>query len=112
MIKELKTKVFWILMLSISVVVLGIILIFAYLNYSNTINAGTSMMDRFNNFEKIQTSNEERVQINQNNIATIDLSNTYSYIIDQGKITDNMGEKNPTVEEYAIKAYNKKREMA
>ncbi len=48
MIKKLKTKVFWILMLSISAVILGTIIIFAYSNYNNTINAATSMLDRFN----------------------------------------------------------------
>ena len=37
-------------MVSISTIVLGVIILFAILNYNNTINAATSMLDRFDNF--------------------------------------------------------------
>lgn len=106
MIKKLKTKVFWILMLSISAVILGTIIIFAYSNYNNTINAATSMLDRFNSFERAPNSNEQ-ININENKVANIDLSNTYSYTVEQGKIIDNKGAKNSVIEDYAIKAYNR-----
>lgn len=106
MIKKLKTKVFWILMLSISAIILGTIIIFAYSNYNNTINAATSMLDRFNGFEKAPNS-DEQINMNENRVANIDLSNTYSYIVEQGKVTDTMGTQNSVIEEYAIKAYKK-----
>ena len=54
MINKLKSKVFFILMFSISFIVLGTILIFAYLNYNNTINAATSTLESFNDFSKMQ----------------------------------------------------------
>ena len=43
-VKELE-----LLEISLSVVLLGIILLFAIFNYKNTINTATSMMDRFIN---------------------------------------------------------------
>ena len=76
MIKKLESKVFWILMVSISTIILGIIILFAILNYNNTINVATSMLDRFDNFFKMP--NDERTQTNNDdNRMEIDLSETY-----------------------------------
>ena len=47
MIKKLKTKVFLILMISISTVVIGTITIFAIINYNNTFNIAYSTIERF-----------------------------------------------------------------
>ena len=78
MIKKLESKVFWILMVSISTIVLGVIILFAILNYNNTINAATSMLDRFDNFFRMP--NDERTQTNNDdNRMEIDLSETYTW---------------------------------
>lgn len=47
MIKKLKQRIFLLVMLSLSIVMLGIIILYAYLNYNNTINTTVSMMNRF-----------------------------------------------------------------
>jgi len=47
MIKKLKQRIFLLIMVSLSIIVLGTIILFAVLNYSNTINTATFMMDRF-----------------------------------------------------------------
>ncbi len=47
MIKKLKQRIFLIVMLSLSIVMLGIIILYAYLNYTNIINTTVSMMNRF-----------------------------------------------------------------
>lgn len=47
MIKKLKQRIFLIVMLSLSIVMLGIIILYAYLNYNNTISTTVSMMNRF-----------------------------------------------------------------
>ena len=92
MIKKLESKVFWILMVSISTIILGIIILFAILNYNNTINVATSMLDRFDNFFKMP--NDERTQTNNDdNRMEIDLSETYTYMIENGKIVDSIGKK-------------------
>lgn len=47
MIKKLRQRIFLLVMLSLSIVILGIIISYAYLNYNNTINTAVSMMNRF-----------------------------------------------------------------
>ena len=109
MIKKLESKVFWILMVSISTIVLGVIILFAILNYNNTINAATSMLDRFDNFFKMP--NDERTQTNNDdNRMEIDLSETYTYMIENGKIVDSIGNKNEDIERYVYKAYKQNKE--
>ena len=109
MIKKLKNKVFFIIMFSISIILFGTILIFAYLNYNNTITAATSMLDRFGDFKKGEDRPNDREEINKefnNQNFSIDLSNTYSYMIENGKIID-YTEQNEEIEALAQKAYKK-----
>lgn len=109
MIKKLESKVFWILMVSISTIVLGVIILFAILNYNNTINAATSMLDRFDNFFRMP--NDERTQTNAgDNKMEIDLSETYTYMIKNGKIIDSIGNKNEDIEQYVYDAYKQNKE--
>ena len=109
MIKKLESKVFWILMVSISTIVLGVIILFAILNYNNTINAATSILDRFDNFFRMP--NDERTQTNAgDNRMEIDLSETYTYMIENGKIVDSIGNKNEDIEQYVYKAYKQNKE--
>ncbi len=96
-------------MVSISTIVLGVIILFAILNYNNTINAVTSMLDRFDNFFRIP--NDERTQTNNDdNRMKIDLSETYTYMIENGKIVDSIGNKNEDIEQYVYKAYKQNKE--
>ena len=84
-------------MVLISTIVLGVIILFAILNYNNTINAATSMLDRFDNFFRMP--NDERTQTNNDdNRMKIDLSETYTYMIENGKIVDSIGNKNEDIE--------------
>ena len=52
MIKKLKTKIFFIIMLSLSLVVVGSIMFLAFSNYRNTINTAALMIDRVTNMEE------------------------------------------------------------
>ena len=47
MIKKLKQKIFLLIMISLSIIMIGIIILYASLNYNNTLNATISMMNRF-----------------------------------------------------------------
>ena len=49
MIKKLSKRICWIITIALSIIVVGIILLFTILNYRNTINTATIMMDRFTN---------------------------------------------------------------
>jgi len=55
MIEKLRKKIFWIIQLSLSVIVLGVIIIFSTFNYRNTIISSTMFMDRL----------EKRIEIKQ-----------------------------------------------
>ena len=85
MIEKLKRKVSLIITLSISSILIGIILIFAILNYNNTIDVSVSTFDRFNDLSKIKNIPQEQMDMNEDSIK-IEWENTYSFIIDNGKI--------------------------
>ncbi len=46
MINKLKKKIFWIIQISLSIIVLGVITIFTVFSYKNTISSSTMFMDR------------------------------------------------------------------
>lgn len=118
MINKLKKKVFLILNTSISVILIGVIIIFAYMNYQNTLNTATVMMDRFNEFDKKQidmkeppteiadTEKQEPPEMTEGSA----IDGNYYFAIEDGKIISNSGEKNSQLEELALKAYNKNKE--
>lgn len=106
MIKKLEMKVFWILMISISTIVLGVIILFAIVNYNSMISATTSMFDRFDDFSRMPNSEKIDKNVNDNEIG-IDLSKIYTYMLDNGKIIDNIGGKNQEIEKYVYKIYEK-----
>ena len=117
MINKLKKKVFLILNTSITVILLGIILIFAYMNYKNTLNTATVMMDRFNEFDKRQmdmkeppTDSEEEKQDPPEMMQDSAIDGNYYFAIEDGKIISNSGEKDNQLEEIALKAYGKNKE--
>ena len=47
MIKKLKQRIFLLIMLSLSIIMIGLIFLYASVNYNNTINTTVSMMTRF-----------------------------------------------------------------
>ena len=67
MIKKLSKRIFFLIMISLETIVLGIIILFAVLNYRNTINTAGIMMDIFVNGEKRgdidEKPEEERINI-------------------------------------------------
>lgn len=107
MIEKLKNKVCLIITLSISTLLIGIILIFAILNYNNTLNAITSMLDRFNISPKGTNISEERFSLDENKL---DMYKIYLYVINGNKIEKDYSASDGGIEEYAIKAFNKNTE--
>ena len=58
MIKKLKQRIFLLIMLSLSIIMLGIIITYTSLNYNNIINTTTSMMERFAGWENKKYPND------------------------------------------------------
>ncbi len=46
MIDKLRKKIFWIIQISLSIIVLGVIILFTNFSYKNTITSSTMFMDR------------------------------------------------------------------
>ena len=121
MISKLKKKIFWILMASISTVLIGAIIIFAYINYRSSINAATSIMEKVNDFGKIQENiappeNEQKINDESNKPPRgeikldAQLDDTYYYIIEDGTIINKSESDSEEIENMAIKISKKKTE--
>jgi len=80
MIKNLKDKIFVLMMTSFSIIVLGIIIIFAIFNCMNTIEASRRMMDRFMIRDK-QFIKEERTPLEIKNIMVSENEKVKTHII-------------------------------
>lgn len=101
MIKKLEQRIFLVIIISLALVLLGIIILFAILNYENTINTATSMMDRFINGEMKRKENDKM-------IPNINIDGVYYIEIEGSNIIQNSDiAKDKTIEEYAIKASKK-----
>lgn len=102
MIKKLSQRIFFLIMISLGTIILGIIILFAFLNYKNIINTGTSMMDRLMNGEIKRDANER--PDNNRNIPNINMDGLYYILIEDSNIIQNSDiSKDKTIEEYAIK---------
>lgn len=109
MIKKLSQRIFFLIMISLGTIVLGIIMLFAFLNYRNTINTAGMMMDRFMDGETRKNANGR--PMDNNIIPDIEIEGLYYFLIENSKIIENSDTSNDqTIEEYAIKAYEKNNE--
>lgn len=109
MIKKLKQKIFLLIMVSLSIIILGTIIVFAFLNYNNTINTTTFMMDRFVDGEPKRAPNEK---IEDYKIKPeIDIDGLYNILIENSVIVQNSNTSNDKeINEYALKIAKKNSE--
>ena len=103
MIKKLKQRIFWIITIALSTVILGIIILFSILNYRNTINTATLMMDRITNDRK----DKENPMENDRNLEDINIEGLYVFIVSNSEIINSSDTShNETIEQYAIQLSN------
>ena len=115
MIKKLKSKIFFLIMTSLSVLVVAIILGFSILNYTNTIKTATMMMDRFSNFEekRIDKNGAPNDEPKADIIIEpeIEIEGLYTIEVKDSNIISNSDTSNDEeLKEYAIKVSNNKKE--
>lgn len=109
MIKKLNQRIFWLIMISLSIVILGIIVLFAILNYNNTINTTNFMMDKFmgEDPKRSPDGRTEDYKIKPEN--TID--GLYNFLIEDSIIVQSSAKSNDkTINEYALKIAKKNTE--
>jgi signal transduction histidine kinase len=103
MIKKLRKRIFFVIMISLSAVVFGIIALFAILNYRNTINTASLIMDRFTTGEirkdVINRLEEEDSKVEIDGLYYITIENSEIIINSYSHIDDEIGK-------YALKIYN------
>lgn len=112
MIKKLSQRIFLIIMISLSTLIVGVILLFSILNYNNIINSRVSMMDRFDKGQIVRKNINEKPpeEINKGNLE-ISLEGVYNIVIENSKVIENLDiSQNKTIEEYAIKVSDRKNE--
>lgn len=109
MIKKLKQRIFLLIMVSLSVIILGIIILFSVLNYNNTINTTNFMMDRFIGEEPKRNPDirTEDYKIKPN----IDIDGVYNFLIENSIIVQSEYTQNDKIlNEYALKIAKKNTE--
>ncbi len=109
MINKLRKKIFWIIQISLTIIILGIIVVFSSFSYKNTITSSTMFMDRIfrreGSFEKPVDFEEPKspIEIDIDGIYRIELSENNEIIKESNEISDD-------VRNYAIKISNKNTE--
>ena len=75
MINKLKKKIFWIIEIPLSILILVVLSLFITLNYRNTITSSVMFMDRINNIDEIISERPDfniegtyRFELNSNNL--------------------------------------------
>lgn len=110
MIKKLSKRIFFIIMAALSIIILGIIILFTFFNYTNTIRTSTSMLDRFINFEPRNTMEERENTDNKMNFD-VNFDGVYIFRIENSKVLDESDKTDDEkIKQYAIKISNEKNE--
>ena len=110
MIKKLKSKIFLIIMLSLATITLGIIILFTYYNYRNTINTSTFFMDRVFGRKEINEPQNGRLDGERPTMPeTAEIDGFYSVIVENFQTIRNPANISEEIQKYAIEAASKKR---
>lgn len=104
MIRNLSQKIFLVIMISLSIVVLGIIILFASFNYNNTIKTSTMMLNRFVIDEPRKP---DSIKENDDIKLDINMAGVYVFTVEDNKITYSNFENIP-LKQYALKASKEK----
>lgn len=129
MINKLRKRILLVIMLSLSVVILGIIILFAILNYNNIINNGSFMMDKFggdpganadigNNAPETTENTVDNLTTDEPPQAPEDTDNSnsettgiYNVLVSNGEVIPNKNETvDETIKEYALEVSKKSSE--
>lgn len=109
MIKKLNQKIFLLIMISLSIIILGTIILFAVLNYNNTINMTNFMIDRFIG-EEVKKGPDGRIEDYKIKSETT-IDGVYNFLIQNSIIMQSSDSPNDnTINEYALKIAKKNTE--
>lgn len=101
MIDKLRKKIFWIIQISLSVIILGIIILFTTFSYRNTITSSTMFMDRLEG-RKIDEPREFSEEVNDRYIEGV-----YKIQINNNNATSKSDDITDEIKNYAIEVSNR-----
>ena len=112
MINKLRKKIFWIIQISLSVIILGIIIIFASFSYKNTITSSTMFMERIERKDNVKGNQPEdfREAKSDRDLFLIDIDGVYRLRIENSTVIKESNDVTDEIRNYAIKIGNKKTE--
>ena len=107
MIDKLRKKIFWIIQISLSTIILGIIIIFSSIYYKNTISFSVMLMDRFMLRNEIHEINE--MEFGRDPFYD-EYEGIYKFMIVDSRIDRETTNATEELRNYALKISNKKSE--
>jgi len=112
MINKLRKKIFWIIQISLSIIVLGIILLFTSFSYKNTITSSTMFMGRIEGREEVKEDRAKEIDEQRTNKDpfSISIEGVYRLSIENGTILRESNDVTDDIRNYAKELSNKKTE--
>ncbi len=112
MINKLRKKIFWIIQISLSIIVLGIILLFTSFSYKNTITSSTMFMGRIEGREEVKEDRAKEIDEQRTNKDpfSIGIEGVYRLSIENGTILRESNDVTDEIRNYAKELSNKKTE--
>ena len=104
MINKLRKKIFWIIQISFTIIIIGIVAIFAGFSYKNTITSATMFMDRIGVREEGRNGKQKEFNENREEIppAFTMLDGLYAFEIDNDKIIREPENVTDQIKDYAL----------
>ena len=105
MINRLRNKIFWIIQISLSIIVIGVVILFAGFSYKNTITSSTMFMDRLEGRMGIKENNprEDSEEKNEREIEGV-----YKIEVNNNKAMTKSNDVTDELKDFAIKVSNRK----
>lgn len=110
MINKLRKKIFWIIQLSLTIIILGIIIIFAGFSYKNTITSSTMFMDRIEGKKQNERENEFNEPKFDNDPFLVNIEGVYKLEISNHSVIKESNAVTDEIRDYAIKISSKNQE--
>lgn len=113
MIKKLKSKIFFLIMISLTTITLGIIILFTFYNYRNTINTSAFFINRVFGLEERKdqlppnSNNNIPKKDQMENSQMPEIEGFYIFIIQNSTIVEG-NDNSSQIKDYALEVANKK----
>ena len=105
MINRLRNKIFWIIQISLSIIVIGVVILFAGFSYKNTITSSTIFMDRLEGRTGLKENNPKEFSEEKNDR---EIEGVYKIEVNNNKAMTKSNDVTDELKNFAIKVSNRK----